>query len=154
MICIDCSSSQLQEQDPCQPQREYYRLFQYVPDSITHDKCTSISIAFEAARKFGEFTHYMEGFLTSHHLHCIIEDFHDLDARYRQYEDALAHYNRGDNRASLHECSEVIDLIDTHRFIVDIYHREIKQSNGFRLRVTHHDTKISNVLFDEQQRGT
>jgi Ser/Thr protein kinase RdoA (MazF antagonist) len=35
-----------------------------------------------------------------------------------------------------------------HRHIVDEYER-IKNNPDFRLRVTHHDTKISNVLFDD-----
>jgi thiamine kinase-like enzyme len=35
---------------------------------------------------------------------------------------------------------------------VDVY-VSLKADPGFQLRVTHHDTKISNVLFDDRDRG-
>ncbi len=41
-----------------------------------------------------------------------------------------------------------------YKDIVSVYEETIMNNPDFRRRVTHHDTKISNVLFDTSNKGT
>lgn len=124
-----------------------YRLIPYVTDSVVHTVCTEPSQAFEAALQFGRFTSVFEGMDTSRLRHTI-PGFHDLSHRWTQFEDAL----RDGDASRRTESAGQIDFLQSRRDIVDTYAR-IRQDPAFRLRVTHHDTKISNVLFDPLGRG-
>jgi Ser/Thr protein kinase RdoA (MazF antagonist) len=124
-----------------------YRLIPYVPDSLVHTVCSDSAQAYEAALQFGRFTAVFDGMDTSR-LRETIPGFHDLSHRWRQFEEALEH---GDP-ARRKESSDAIDFLKSRRDIVETYER-IREDPSFRLRVTHHDTKISNVLFDRNGKG-
>ena len=42
--------------------------------------------------------------------------------------------------------------MEEHKYVVDIF-ETIVRNPSFKLRVTHHDTKISNVLFSKENKG-
>jgi len=125
----------------------YYRLFPFIKQSHTIDAVTSPGQAFEAARQFGAFTKQLSGFNIAE-LKIILPDFHNLSLRYRQFEKALTDGNPRRIKTSFEE----IKLLKKNKLIVDEFEK-IKSDPGFKLRVTHHDTKISNVLFDENDGG-
>jgi thiamine kinase-like enzyme len=56
------------------------------------------------------------------------------------------------NKTRLLESKELIEFIKAHKNIVDTF-ENILQNPSFKLRVTHHDTKISNVLFNKKNKG-
>jgi hypothetical protein len=74
--------------------------------------------------------------------------FHDLELRYGQFERAAATGDAGRVRDS----SDLIAFLQGQRGMVDAY-VGLKRNPAFSLRVTHHDTKISNVLFDDRDKG-
>lgn len=125
----------------------YFRLFPFVKDSHTIDVATNPAQAFEAAKQFGAFTKKLSGFKAAQ-LKITLPDFHNLTLRYRQFENALLTGNAVRIAAS----ETAIALLQKHKTIADDFEK-IKQDTGFKIRVTHHDTKISNVLFDEKDRG-
>lgn len=125
----------------------YFRLFPFIKDSHTIDSVSSPQEAYEAALQFGRFTRLLSGFDAAS-LHNTIPSFHDLSLRYEQFLKALC--NAGDQRRK--KADKWIDYLDAQKGIVNIY-EDIQQNPSFRLRVTHHDTKISNVLFDRNGRG-
>lgn len=125
----------------------YFRLFPFVKDSHTIDVATNPAQAFEAAKQFGAFTKKLSGFKAAQ-LKITLPDFHNLTLRYRQFENALLTGNAVRIAAS----ETAIALLQKHKTIADDFEK-IKQHTGFKIRVTHHDTKISNVLFDEKDRG-
>ena len=126
---------------------EYYRLFAFVKGTHTVDTCTEPGQAWEAARQFGQFTAVLDGFRTDM-LRYTIPGFHDLGLRYRQFEDAL----RQGDPSRIQDTEAVARRLADHAHIVRRY-QECRRSPAFRLRVTHHDAKISNVLFDEREKG-
>jgi Ser/Thr protein kinase RdoA (MazF antagonist) len=128
-------------------EKGYFRMFPFVNGSHTVDVVQSTSQAYEAAKQFGKFTNLLSGFYTSQ-LKITILDFHNLSLRYRQFEHAL---NYG-NQDRVREAEESIKEIQQQFYIVKEFER-IKSNPEFRLRVTHHDTKISNVLFDDNDKG-
>lgn len=123
----------------------YYRMFPFIANSHTIDVVEKPQQAYEAARQFGKFTKLLSGFDTEI-LKITLPDFHNLLLRYRQFETAL----QNGNPARIEQSRELIELIKQHKRIVDEY-EGCKQN--FTVRVTHHDTKISNVLFDESGSG-
>jgi len=125
----------------------YFRLFPFVPDSHTIDIVHEPSQAFEAARQFGKFARLLSK-LPTHKFKITLPDFHNLSLRYKQFQQSIKQGNK--ERISL--SSNAIEFLQQHSDIVTKF-EAIKKDTAFKLRVTHHDTKISNILFDEMNKG-
>jgi Ser/Thr protein kinase RdoA (MazF antagonist) len=125
----------------------YYRVFPFVSGSHTISTVANTEQAYEASRQFGKFTKLLTTFNT-HQLRTTIPDFHNLALRYKQFEDAVAN----GNPVRIKQSRALINSIREDRQIVADYER-ICGSKDVRQRVTHHDAKISNVLFDSSNRG-
>ena len=125
----------------------YFRLFPYVKNSHTIDAAELPEQAYEAGRKFGQFTKILSGFPATD-LQITLPDFHNLSLRYGQFLNAL----ETGNEFRIKQCGELIDYIKKNKKIVDTY-ESILQNPLFKIRVTHHDTKISNILFNDNDKG-
>ncbi len=125
----------------------YFRIFPFVPHSHTIDVVTNTQQAFEAAKQFGSFTNLLRG-LSVQQLKITLPDFHNLSLRYHQFETALAN----GNITRVAQSMDAIEYLNSQKNIVFIY-EVICSSSDFKKRVTHHDTKISNVLLDESDKG-
>jgi thiamine kinase-like enzyme len=125
----------------------YFRLSPFIENSHTIDVVTEPQQAYEAAAQFGKFTKLLSGFDVSQ-LKITLPDFHNLSLRFLQFEQALAN----GNAARIAQSEKLIATIIANRSIVDVF-ETIKNNPHFKLRATHHDTKISNVLFDENDKG-
>jgi Ser/Thr protein kinase RdoA (MazF antagonist) len=125
----------------------YYRLLPFVNDSHSKDVVTNADQAFEAAVQFGRFTKLLSGF-DAGSLAITLPSFHDLTYRYGQFTDAL----QNGNRQRISECASLIGFIKENINIVTEY-ETIQKDPSFKQRVTHHDTKISNVLFDSNDKA-
>jgi Ser/Thr protein kinase RdoA (MazF antagonist) len=119
----------------------------FAENSITCDVVQTSAQAYEAAKQFGRFTRLLSDF-DAKQLKVTIPQFHDLELRYRQFGDALSN---GD-KERIREAKEIIVALQEQKKIVDEY-KSVIHNPQFKLRVTHHDTKISNVLFDQNNRG-
>lgn len=125
----------------------YYRMFPFVKDSYTIDVVQTPEQAFEAAAQFGRFTRVLSA-MDIKALNITLPHFHDLGLRYRQFTEAL----ENGNPERISEVAGLVHQLKAQAHIVDEYQR-ILTNTAFRLRVTHHDTKISNVLFDKNNEG-
>lgn len=125
----------------------YYRLFPFVSGSHTINVVSSSDQAFEAALQFGKFTRLLSSFDTKK-LHITIPDFHNLTLRWKQFEDAL----QFGNPVRIKQSQLFINEIKKHYHILSSF-QKIQKSSHVKQRVTHHDTKISNVLFDDKDKG-
>lgn len=135
-------STMVETQEGC------YRLFNFIKDSVTINQVATPQEAFEAAKQFGRFASLLADFDATN-LHTTIPDFHNLALRYTQFEQALE--NATPKR--LANASEAIKSIKSHQDILNCYHNISNGKINIPLRVMHHDTKISNVLFDKQGKG-
>jgi hypothetical protein len=128
-------------------EKGYFRLFSFVKGSYTHAVADNPLLAYEAARQFGLFASVLSSFPV-HDLRYTIPQFHDLTLRYTQFMDAM----ENGNKLRISESENEIKFILDHNFIVKKY-QDILSNSDFKLRVTHHDTKISNILFDKSGNG-
>lgn len=125
----------------------YFRIFPFVAASHTNDVVGTAEQAYEAARQFGRLTRLLSG-IHLDELKITIPDFHNLSLRYQQFINALQTGVPG----RIAECSKAIKVLKHFKIILKQY-EELKNDPAFKLRVTHHDTKISNVLFDDSDKG-
>lgn len=125
-------------------EKGYFRLFPFITGTHTINVVENTKQAFEAAEQFGRFTAYLGGFDVSK-LKVTIPHFHDLSFRYKQFLESIQNGNL--NRVK--EEQSLISRLVKFNYIVKQY-EAITQNPAFKKRVTHHDTKISNVLFNEE----
>jgi Ser/Thr protein kinase RdoA (MazF antagonist) len=125
----------------------YYRLMPYVHGSHTISVVASPQQAFEAAFQFGRFAQLLSAFDVNK-LNLTIPDFHNLSLRYEQFERAIA---AGDAER-IANSRELIDELRKRQGIVHKF-ADIRNSSDARIRVMHLDTKISNILFDRDNKG-
>ena len=125
----------------------YYRMFRFVTKSHSKDTLSNPDEAYQAAKQFGKFTKALDG-VDVQQLKITLADFHNLAYRYQQFLDAL----KNGNANRIVQIKETIDQLLSYTDIVEVY-QEICKNPEFKLRVTHHDTKISNVLFDDDNQG-
>lgn len=125
----------------------FFRMFPFVQGSYAKEVVETATGAFEAALQFGRFTHLLSG-LPIEQLRITIPSFHDLSARYQQF----LHARQNGNIERILEAEALIQQVIGYESIVHQY-QKICQDPSCKLRVTHHDTKISNVLFDANGKG-
>lgn len=120
----------------------FWRLFNYIP-SRTVDSCQDPEMIRNAGRAFGKFQKLLADFDASR-LHVTIPDFHDTRKRYEK----LAADAEADCTGKTAEVREELDWLlsvrDQACILTDRYHR-----GELPIRVTHNDTKLNNVLFEQ-----
>jgi Ser/Thr protein kinase RdoA (MazF antagonist) len=125
----------------------YFRLIPFVENSHTINAAKRPQQAYEAAKQFGQFTRLLSRFPVQN-LQTTLPDFHNLTLRFQQFLEAI----ENGNAQRLQQSQDLIEFIKDTKNIVDTY-ENILHNSSFKLRVTHHDTKISNVLFDDKDKG-
>jgi Ser/Thr protein kinase RdoA (MazF antagonist) len=126
---------------------DIFRLFPFVKGSQTVNTISSEKQAFEAAKQFGKFTRLLKDFEIDQ-LEYTLPDFHNLPLRFEQFKDAV----EGANLERSGQAANEIKDVYKYYYVLETYNQLIA-NNEIPLRVIHHDTKISNILFDEQQNG-
>ena len=121
----------------------FWRLSNYVP-SVTFNSCGNLDIVRSAGQAFGDFQMMLSAFDASS-LYYTIEDFHNTRERYAKLKKDM----QADPCGRVNEVREELDWLlsveDEACKLTDLY-----EAGELPLRVTHNDTKINNVLFDEE----
>lgn len=125
----------------------YFRVFPFVQDSHAINVVETPEQAYEGAKQFGKFTAVLSSFDCTK-LKITIPNFHNLSLRYEQFLEAL---KNGNNNRLKEAATLISQLTDWSNIVME--YEKIKTLGDFKLRVTHHDSKINNVLFDENNKG-
>lgn len=122
------------------PQGGFFRLWPFL-QAHSYTVVSTPQLAFEAAGAFGKFTRLLATF-PARRLQPTIPHFHDLALRWQQFTNALQH-------AQPHRKQSAATAIAQAQSKRSLVHQlnELIASGQFPVRVMHHDTKISNVLF-------
>jgi len=121
---------------------EYWRMLEYIKGSKTYEIVPSKEVFYEIGKAVGSFQNLLKGF-PPHLLDETIKHFHDTPYRYKTFLKTIKNKN-----ARIEYCDEEIEFIINHK---DLYNHitNLLKTKEIPMRVTHNDTKPSNILFDE-----
>ena len=122
----------------------YWRTFQFIEGATTFDVVETVDQAREVGRAFGEFQSQLID-LGPPQLAFTIPDFHNTRERLRAFQEAV---ERDVCNRAASVCDE-ISRIDHYVDSVDDL-LKLQRAGEIPLRVVHNDTKINNVLIDDE----
>lgn len=125
----------------------FWNLSIYIKESKTFEKVENPEIAYEGGKLFGEFLNLTNGIDTNKIVN-ILPDFHEMSFRFQQFDDAFK--NATPKRIELaSSCIQQVAALKDEMHIL----QNLKNEGKIPLRITHNDTKISNALFDLNNKG-
>ncbi len=122
----------------------YYRLVYFVEDSISYDKVENPEQFYESAVAFGNFQYMLRDY-PAETLYETIVNFHNTPDRIRLFEEAL----KADVCGRAKDVKDEIDFVLSRREFAATL-ENARREGKLPLRVTHNDTKLNNILFDEK----
>lgn len=125
------------------PEGEYWRLLIFVDGSLSYDKVEHPEQFYESAVAFGNFQYMLRDY-PADTLHETIPNFHNTPDRIRLFEEAL----EKDVCGRAKEVAKEIDFVLSRREFANTLETAHKEGR-LPLRVTHNDTKLNNILFDD-----
>lgn len=126
-------------------QGECWRLMEFMPNTTSLLHPVNPAQAKKIARTFACATAGFE-YYPLEAFHTTIPGFHDLALRYGQFKESL-HVR---NFERLHKAAQLINELKKRERYVSFY-EIITSSDEFEKRLMHHDAKISNILFDDEE---
>jgi hypothetical protein len=124
----------------CDAEGNYWRCYLFIEAARTYDAVQSPLQAFEAARTFGRFQQLLAD-LPAPRLHDTIPDFHHTPKRFARLEQAIV--ADAANRAKL--AQKAVEFALQRKRDVGVL-----IAAGLPERGTHNDTKLNNVMLDDQ----
>ena len=129
------------------PEGNFWRVLLFIEDHLVFDSTTDPDIAYEGAKTFGAFSAMLND-LPAEKVGTVIPDFHNMNWRLTQLKESI----RKDAAGRLKVVKEEIDYVESRAEMMLTIHK-LGETGAIPLRVTHNDTKISNVLFDLDKKG-
>lgn len=123
---------------------EYWRCTHFISGATAHETASDPEMLREAGRAFGTFQKMLSDY-PADTLHEIIPKFHDTPDRYRQLSEAV----EKDSKGRKAEVDAELEFAALHKERCGLL-MELLEKGELPLRVTHNDTKMSNVLLDDQ----
>ncbi len=120
---------------------DYWAMSLFIENTLSYTAATDPSLAYQGGKGIGLFQRLMSDF--DEPLHDILPGFHDMRFRLAQWDEAL----RADKAGRVASLGEEIGWIETRRERMMKFW-DLVESGEIPRRVTHNDTKISNILFD------
>lgn len=125
----------------------FWNLMIFIEESITHEIVMEEEIAYEGGKLLGDFLNLTSD-LDSSQLIDVIPDFHSMSFRFKQYTLSV----QGAPKERLQRAAKYTSLIKGLKEEMHIL-QDLKDARKIPLRVTHNDTKISNSLFNKENKG-
>lgn len=121
-----------------------WRAYHFIGDARTYDILETESQAYQAAKAFGGFQMLLAD-LPGDRLHETIPNFHNTPSRYNDFLRAVEADKCG--RAKL--CGPEIEFAKSNAWRAPVL-MELQKRGELPERITHNDTKLNNVLLDNQ----
>lgn len=121
-----------------------WRCYNYIEGCRTYDVVENTRQAYQAARAFGAFQDLVSD-LPITQVAVTIPGFHDTPARYRRLMAAIEE----DRCGRVKEVAEEIEFIRSRESITGVLLDHLR-AGRLTERITHNDTKLNNVMIDEQ----
>jgi hypothetical protein len=125
------------------PEGQYWRAYRYVGDCHILQIAEQPDQAYEAGRAFGCFQKLLAD-LPPSSLHETIPFFHHTPRRFAKFKEVL----EKDALARAAEAGDAISFVLRREPVISLITTALEDGR-LPLRITHNDTKINNVLFDD-----
>lgn len=122
--------------------KEYYRVYNYIDDSITYNKSVSKEVVYNTGKAFGHFCKVLRNY-PMELLEETIENFHNTKKRYLDFLESYKLDAVERRQKAYQEICEIMSRQEDCNIIVDLLDKK-----KIPYRVTHNDTKVNNVLMD------
>ena len=123
--------------------REYYRIYEYIDNSISYNQSVDKNIVFNTGKAFGNFQKLLRGY-PMNKLEETIKDFHNTPERYKKLMDDI----KFDTEGRVIEVAKEIVFILMREDICSLIMDDLKEGE-IPYRVTHNDTKVNNVMMNK-----
>ncbi len=124
---------------------EFWAVCVFIGDTLSYTQADTPELAYQGGKGIGRFQALLADFREP--LVEVIKGFHNMRWRFRQWDESVIRDAAG--RAA--QCREEIEWIESRRKeMLDF--AELVENGTIPCRVTHNDTKISNILFDAKTR--
>lgn len=120
----------------------YWRVCLFIPQSRSFEEITP-ELSYEAGKAFGDFQSMLAD-LPEGALGETIPNFHNMEFRLQQFREAV----QANPAGRLDEVKELVDEIDKRAKAMCIQ-EELHREGKLIKRTNHCDTKVNNILFDE-----
>lgn len=128
----------------CDSMGNYWRAIKFINNTVNYDVSESPQDFYKAGKTFGEFQNMLSDY-NAEKLYETIPDFHNTRERYKQFIKAVGNNKANKLDKAIIEVNFIIDRKDDTSILLDLL-----EKGELPLRVTHNDTKISNILMDEK----
>lgn len=122
--------------------KEYYRVYNYIDNTISYNKSEKTEIVYNTGKAFGHFCKVLRDFPIND-LEETIKDFHNTKKRYDKLIETYKLNPINRNSRAFKQISEIISREEECSVLVNLL-----EDNKIPYRVTHNDTKVNNVLMD------
>ena len=122
----------------------FWRMYNFIEDAVTHDALESTELACEAARMFGWFQRMLID-LPGPVLHETIGDFHNTPRRFEVFQKIL----EADTLNRAKDVKPEIDFVFENSGLCSVL-LDLACKGEIPGRIAHNDTKINNVMLDEK----
>lgn len=123
---------------------EFWRLLTFISDSVSYDKVENPEQFYSSALSFGNFQYQLRDF-PAETLYETIPNFHNTPDRLKKFEEAVA----ADVCGRADSVKEEIAFVRARSEFANTLENE-HAAGRLPLKVTHNDTKLNNILFDEK----
>lgn len=121
---------------------EYWTVCLFIEDTVTHQYASSLELAYQGGKGIGKFQAMLADMNVT--LVDILPGFHNIRFRFEQWDQSL----KNDKAGRVKYLTTEIAWIEKYREEMLQYWEKVE--NGIiPTRITHNDTKISNILFDK-----
>ena len=127
----------------CDSIGSYWRLYDFTERTVTKERVSNIKEFCDCAEAFGNFQNQLSEFDAST-LHEAIKNFHNTPVRYQNLMKAI----EKDPLGRVASVKDEIDFVMAREEFTKIL-ENARADGSLPLRVTHNDTKLHNILFDE-----
>jgi len=124
---------------------EYWRCYKYIDDVYTLDENAESKTLYKAGYGFGKFIDMLDDFDASK-LYDTIPNFHNEISRFEDFKKAVAE----DAFKRAESCKAEIDFMMERGDDIRKLSRMLEKGE-LPLRVTHNDTKVNNILIDNEK---
>ncbi len=138
--CLPCKDGAKYHADA---EGRVWRIYNYIDRSVCYNIISSPELFYKTGRAFGEFQRLLADFPIGS-LGETIPDFHNTAKRYETFLKSA----EKDVCGRLETCLPEVEFVKAHAEDTHVL-TDLLAAGELPLRVTHNDTKLNNILFDE-----